>query len=233
MVITSGNTMSMKKRHSITADRYVAAAIEMIVEKGGSAEVNLRSISRRLECAHTNVYNYFIDFDDLLWAAYRRALEIYAEYLTKGLEEKRTDYEYFLGATSRLASFPIENPGLHRFISTDRLKMVDIPPTILEMVGQMKIWWIDLVGVAGGEGILSHEADRIANIILAYVSGESTDIINGRVLPDENVRGRVVDNAINLFRVLTESLGATKTVLHERTGRNRHYPVMTVIKEEK
>ena len=96
----------------------------------------------------------------------------------------------------------------------------------------MKQWWVDLVGVAGGEGIAPEEVDRIANIILAYISGESTDIINGRVLPDEDVKGRVVGNAITLFEILTESYGAADTVLHDRTGRRRHYSVMNVTREE-
>ena len=228
VVITSGNELTKKNRQSATADRYVSTTIAMIIEERGSSSVNLRSISRRLGCAHTNVYNYFVDFGGLLWAAYRRALEIYAAFLSGGLEESETDYEYFHAAISRLSTFPVDNPGLHRFISTDQLNMDEIPHEILETVARMKIWWIDLVGTAAGEEISPQQADRIANVILAYISGESTDIINGRVPPEEDVGGRVIGNAILLFEVLTRSYGATNTVLRDRTVRNRHYQVMNI-----
>ena len=153
--------------------------------------------------------------------------------LLHSAEKSRTDYRYFLGAVSRMGTFPVGNPGLHRFISTDQLNMEEIPQSVLEMVGKMKQWWVGLVAAAGGEELSSKDADRIANIILAYISGESTDIINGRILPDEDVQGRVVGNAITLFQVLTESCGANHTVLHNRRSRKRRFPVMRFIGEEK
>ena len=69
----------------MTADRFIDETLELIAEKGGSQEVNLREIARRIGCAHTNAYNYFVSFDELLWAAFRRGLKRYGEYLVHDL----------------------------------------------------------------------------------------------------------------------------------------------------
>ena len=216
--------MTKRQRDGTTAERYLNATIEMIVEKGSSIDVNLRSVSRRIGCAHTNVYNYYSGFDDLLWASFRRAVRIYGEYLSNGLDAVSTDYEYLRRLLSRLASFPIEHTGLFRFISTDPLNIDNIPADTLESVARLKQWYIDVIGVAAGAGISGEAIDRIANIILAYISGEATDLINARVLPDDDVKGRVVANSIELFTLLTTSAGAAATVMHDKTTRNRAFP---------
>ena len=102
--------------------------LELIAEEGGSLSVNLRAISRRMGCAHTNVYNYFASYGDLLWAAFRRALRVYGEYLIArprrrpGRPPSTCDR-----AIANLASFPQQNPGLYRFIGSDPHRARDHP----------------------------------------------------------------------------------------------------------
>ncbi len=58
-------------------DKFVNTMLELILEKGGLTDVNLRMVSKKIGCAHTNAYNYFDGFDGLIFAAYDRALDIY------------------------------------------------------------------------------------------------------------------------------------------------------------
>jgi hypothetical protein len=78
-----------------------------------------------------------------------------------------------------------------------------IPNDILETVTRMKKWFIELVTILSGSRIGLKEAADVANILLAYVDGETLNVINGRVLPGEDIRGRVVNNSMRLFRLLT------------------------------
>lgn len=220
--------MAKQNRQGVTGDRFVEAAIELIAENGGSIGVNLRSISRRVGCAHTNAYNYFTDFSDLLWSAYRRAIDEYGYYLTNKLSTEKTDFEYFRTVIFRLSSFPRDNPGLHRFISTDPLDIEHIPSDVLDEVARLKEWYVEVIRVAAGDGADNAEVKRISDIILAYISGESTDLVNGRFLPDDDVKSRIVANALHLFELLCASCGANATVMHDRSARTRVFPELPV-----
>lgn len=183
-------------------EQFVEAALEAIEEEGGSLEVNLRGISRRVGCAHTNAYNYFDSYPDLLWAAFRRALRIYGEHLTRGLDAGSPPRTYLETAIGNLASFPQQNPGLYRFIGSDPIDPGAIPADIMETVVAMKQWFSSVVATAADPTVDPVEARAAADIILAYVDGETLNLINGRAVPDEDLGGRIVANALRLFELL-------------------------------
>lgn len=189
----------------ITADRFVIETLELISERGGSHDVNLREVSRRIGCAHTNAYNYFASFEDLMWAAFRRGLRHYGDYLDHDLDDGLAPDEYLRRLVTNLAAYPEVEPGLYRFIGSDPIDLERIPPDILESVARMKQWAFDTFRAcvpALGNGT---SADAGCNIVLAYIDGETLNLINGRVVPGEDVRGRVVENALHLFACLTPS----------------------------
>jgi len=184
------------------SERFITTTLELIAEEGGSLGVNLRQISRRMGCAHTNVYNYFDSYQDLLWAAYRRALVAYAEFLIQDLSVELPPVEFLRRCITNLAAFPEEHPGLHRFISSDPIDMTVLPADILETVIAMKRWFSATVEAAAAPGIGANEAHSAADIVLAYIDGETLNLINGRVIPSEDLRGRIVSNALRLFDLL-------------------------------
>ncbi len=51
----------------ISKDRVIETALTLIDQ--GETKINFRDIARELNCAHTNLYNYFDSFDALLWQA--------------------------------------------------------------------------------------------------------------------------------------------------------------------
>lgn len=186
-----------------TAERFVDTTLAMIAEQGGSLKVNLRQVSRRMGCAHTNAYNYFDDYGDLLWAAFRKALLIYADHLIHDLDVSLEPDDYVRRVITNLASFPEENPGLYRFIGSDPIDLGQIPGDILEDVAQMKRW-LGEVFAAAGPGLPADEARAASDIVLAYIDGETLNLINGRVIPSEDLRGRIVANAMRLFGLLVQ-----------------------------
>jgi AcrR family transcriptional regulator len=202
--------MGKALRTGPTADRFVETTLDLIAEEGGAGPVNLRQVSRRMGLAHTNLYNYFAGFQDLLWAAFRRTLSIYGAWLTQALDDSLEPEEYLRRVLVNLASFPQTHPGLYRFIASDRLPMSEIPEDILDTVGRMKQWLSETLWAVSGSELDPDEAAAIADMVLAYVDGETLNLINERVVPGEDVHSRIVGNALRIYRLL---------VLDSTTGR--------------
>ena len=188
-------------RTGVTAERYVEATLAVIAEKGGSQDVGLREISRRIGCAHTNVYNYFAGLDDLLWGAFRQVLDDYGTFLFSGLDDTLSPDEWLHQLVRKLVAYPQENPGLYRFIGTDPLS--EIPTDILDTVVAMKQRLFEAFR-RGAPNVDPAVVDEASNIVYAYIDGETFNLINERVVPGEDVGGRIVGNAIRLFGLLTK-----------------------------
>jgi AcrR family transcriptional regulator len=185
-----------------SGERFIDTTLQLIAEEGGSLTVNLRAISRRMGCAHTNVYNYFGSYGDLRWAAFRRALRRYGEHLTHDLDRDLDAAAYLDRVIANLASFPQQHPGLYRFIGSDPIDLETIPADILTTVTAMKEWLVAVVEAAAGPATDPAAARQAADILLAYVDGETLNLINGRAVPGEDLEGRVVANAVRLFDAL-------------------------------
>ena len=194
--------MVKKKRSGATADRFVEVTLELIEEQGGSQNVNLRAVARRVGCAHTNVYNYFDGFPGLLWEALRRAVVIYGRSMAEGLRHEMAPPDYFRRVITNLITFPQNHPGLHRFISSDPVNDGNYPQDIIDTVMLLKQWLNDVI-LACAPGTSREEAEDACNIILGYVDGESANLINDRVLPGEDIAGRMLDYSLRLFTLLT------------------------------
>jgi AcrR family transcriptional regulator len=195
--------MTKRRTQGPTADRYIEATLAMIAESGGSTVINLREISRRIGCAHTNAYNYFSSREDLMWAAFRKTLRIFADAITEGLDHTLSGHAYFRRLFGNMIEWPLENPGLHRFISSDPLDPGQIPRDIIDTVSQIKRWLFDSLSSLCGDKMSSDEVVRLGDILLAYMDGEVLNLINGRVLSGENIAGRVLDNLERMFTLLS------------------------------
>lgn len=62
-----------------TQKQIVNTALALIEEAQGVSNVNLREIARKLGCAHTNLYNYFPDYESLLREAHHEAFNRMAQ----------------------------------------------------------------------------------------------------------------------------------------------------------
>jgi len=197
--------MIVKKLNNPTAERFIIEAMGLIEEKNGSIGVNLREISKRVGCAHTNAYNYFESFADLMWYAFDRTLEKYLNTIITGLDNKLSGYQYFKKLVNNLLRFALENPGLYRFISSDPLDIKNIPEDVLQKVTKMKYYFIEVITMLTRNRIPKKDAENVANIILSYLDGETFNLINERYLPEDKIEKRIVSNTILLFSKLTST----------------------------
>ncbi len=192
----------VKQRSGPTAERLIEETLALIAERGGSQDVKLREVARRVGWAHTHVYNYFASFEDLLWEAFRRTLRLYAEHIVRDLDDSLRPADYFRRLVTNLASFPQENPGLYRFIGSDPIDVERIPGDILDTVSTVKKWLFDAFQALCGPTVNPTDAAEFCNITYGYIDGEMFNYINGRVVPGEDIPGRIVTNSVRLLSLL-------------------------------
>jgi AcrR family transcriptional regulator len=205
MVITGGDEVTKRTSSGPTKERFVEETMALIIEQGGSQGVDLRQVARRVGCHHTNAYNYFASFDDLLWEATRRALQRYAGCLTSDLDDSMPQPEYLRQLVTNLASFAQDNPGLHRFLSAEPIHGEVVPDDIGATVIRLKAWLCAAFTAVSGSRIDPAEAEDFCNITHGYIEGETIDLINGRVVPGEDIAGRIVRNCVLLWTTLTRA----------------------------
>jgi AcrR family transcriptional regulator len=208
--------MVKKTKTGPTADRYIETTVELIAEKGGSADVNLREISRRIGCAHTNAYNYFASREDLVWHALRNVLLQYGSAISRGLDDSLSPRTYFRRMFRNMVEWSVENPGLHRFISSDPMDPEEIPRDIIESVIELKNWFAKVLKVLAHDRAAGDDLERLVDVTLGYLDGEVFNLINGRVLPGEDIAGRVIDNLERVFTLLTARTHDGLTLSAER-----------------
>ena len=104
------------------ARRYIEATLALIDESHGITGVDLRKVSRSLGCAHTNIYNYFDSYADLLWHVLVEVMERLMDHTKKetaGIYDKRQAFRVFIGSQ---IDFALSHPGWYRFLWMDPLK---------------------------------------------------------------------------------------------------------------
>lgn len=199
--------MRTKKLDNNTYDKYVEAMLELISEKGGLTGVNLRMVSKRIGCAHTNAYNYFDGYDGLIFAAYDRALVLYGLAVTKGLDEIEDGGQYFLSFIKNIITFALENPGYYRFIGSDSFNIGDLSKETVQKAIELKTFFLDAFYSVTESMLHKEEANEDSNILMSYIDGELFNIINMRAFPDDDTANRMITNTIKLVKLFTMKNG--------------------------
>ena len=137
-----------------------------------------------------------------MWAAFRQVLDDYETFLWHNLDDGLAPDEYLHRLITNLVAYPQENPGSYRFIGSDPVGDGEFPAEILDTVVVMKQRLFESFRTCR-PGTDPATVDDACNIVYAYIDGETFNLINERVVPGEDVEGRIVGNAIRLFHLLT------------------------------
>jgi AcrR family transcriptional regulator len=192
----------MKK--SISKEQIIETALEMLKDKSNIREINLREIARVLGCAHTNLYNYYPSFNDLLWEAHIEIGIKFIQQMNLILERiqdpkaKLYQFYYFL------SEFYLDNKGWFRLAWLDYIDVVRpdkdkivTEKTVSEMVELLRNIWI---------GIYSNELDRksirrVLHDVHCYIVGEVSSYINGRgIIHDkELLKQHIAETSVTFF----------------------------------
>lgn len=194
----------MKK--NITKEQIVETALELMRNKTDFRGINLREIARSLGCAHTNLYNYFPSYNDLLWETHVILMEIFMEMLTKRLEAANT-------AELRLACFfesfvdiYMDNKGWFRlawqeYIGDERPERdIEAAEATNKMLNKhISEIWKELSGEYPDVGATK----RVLHNTHCYIVGEISNYLSGRGLIENEVEAKtyIAHEANRMFKL--------------------------------
>lgn len=199
--------MRKRKLENAMSEKFVNAMLELILEKGGLTGVNLRMVSKRVGCAHTNAYNYFENFDALIFEAYDQAVIRYGMAVSKDLDKSQDANLAFKQFVENIVEFGLAYPGYYRFIGSDDFKIEKLPQKTIMKAYEMKMLFLDLFYRVVQNDMSREVSDNYANIIFAYIDGELYTLINKRAFPDENIADRIIRNIKKLIELFVLDSG--------------------------
>lgn len=187
-------------RNAIGKEAFVHAVLELLDEGVSLRELNLRSIARHIGCAHTNAYNWFSSWEELLWYAMAEAIE----RLVRPWEQISIETMPSLGdRTNPFGSYieyAITHPAWFRLIWLEPMSS-PIPPTvaaILEKPSRLMLSWFTHHAKIHAE---KPGFNTTVRMIHSYLHGELCLLV-GRRIDHESAGREIFDHIILLCETL-------------------------------
>lgn len=194
----------MEKKKKITKEQIISTALDLMRDKNELRTVNMREIARTLGCAHTNIYNYFPSYTDLLWETHTAILEVFMNTLEEKLFSVTTaeiKLRYFFDTFVQMY---LDNQGWFRLLWLEYIG-VDRPTSNIETTTKVHLAlnhiivniWSELNRFVPDDAIVN----RVVHNTHCYIIGEVSNYISGRGLIENEaeLREYIVKEAINLF----------------------------------
>ncbi len=202
----------MKKK--ITKEQIVGTALELMRHKSDLRSLNLREIARTLGCAHTNLYNYFPSYNDLLWETHATIQEMFLDMLPQKLESAGNAELRLFCFFKAFVDLYIDNTGWfrlawHEYVGGERPKR-DINATEATNAAlntHVSEIWKELYGKAPN-------ADRVKRILHnthCYIIGEVSNYLLGRGLIENEteLKAYITQEATHMFRICLYNEGSS------------------------
>lgn len=194
----------MKK--NITKEQIIETALELMRNNSDLKGLNLREIARTLGCAHTNLYNYFPSYNDLLWETHTTLQEIFLGILKEKInvaKDAKMRLSYFFEA---FVDMYLDNKGWFRlmwqeYIGGQRpqrsIESIEITNKLLnEYISDI---WKDLYGKYPN----INDTKRILHNTHCYIVGEISNYILGRGLINNEIelKNYITQEAVSMFKI--------------------------------
>jgi AcrR family transcriptional regulator len=203
--------MQKKIDNNEMKEKLIQTTLDLIDQQGGLHGVNLRQIAFRAGCAHTNIYNYYQDFEDLLWDVIMHIGELWMEYSEKNFTDNLTLEE----ASDLFASVQFDlaeaHPGWYRCLWQESLSG-NLPEKVMESRRESRDAITRIFIRVSKNRLDQAHANRLFQIIFTFIHGSISLMINGRIVrtTEKAYRAQVLDNVqfiVNSF--LTENTPST------------------------
>lgn len=194
----------MEKKKKITKEQIISTALDLMRDKNELRTVNMREIARTLGCAHTNIYNYFPSYTDLLWETHTAILEVFMSTLEEKLSAATTaeiKLKYFFDTFVQMY---LDNQGWFRLVWLEYIG-VNRPTSNMETTEKVHLAlnhiivniWSEFNGFVPDNAIVN----RVVHNTHCYIIGEVSNYISGRGLIENKaeLREYIVKEAINLL----------------------------------
>ncbi|MEA4831426.1 MAG: TetR/AcrR family transcriptional regulator [Oscillospiraceae bacterium] len=192
----------MKK--NISREQIINTTLELMMDKSSFEKLNLREIARTLDCAHTNIYNYFPSFKDVLWAAHTALQDRTMEIMRKNLLTANTDEMKLHQFFQTILDVYLDNKGWFRlawleYIGDERpAENADAVQKARTVLNQYisEIW-----GNISGTTPDMKNIDQVLHNTHCYIIGEISNYISGRglIFNESELKENVVKQAVQIF----------------------------------
>lgn len=184
-------------------EKFIEGTLKLILEYGGITKVNLRMVSKQIGCAHTNAYNYFSNWEELIFEAYDHAIVLYGLYVSYDLNVEQSQL-IFIKFIERIIDFAFNYPGYYRFIGSDDLETSRLPEKTIVKVVSLRDYFIDVLNYTFNDAVDNERTAHIASIVMAYLDGELFNIINKRAFPEADAKQRIIKNVVEMIWIYTQ-----------------------------
>jgi AcrR family transcriptional regulator len=190
-------------KKDVSKELIIETALRLIEENGGIKEVNLRGIAKEIGCAHTNLYNYFKSFDEILWEAVGNILLKMIDYVGANIVTAANDEERFYLALEAILEFSLKHPGWYRIVWFEAIGGEPSRETTQTLIRPTEGLNYLLIKASGGN-LTEEKADLVANILHSYLHGEICKCISerGPASSIEETTTRVLSNLKLLYKLL-------------------------------
>ena len=192
----------MKK--NITKEQIIETALGLMRNKSDLHGLNMREIARELGCAHTNLYNYFSSYNDLLWETRASLQEIFTSALKEKLEESDTAELKLLCLFETFIDMYIDNKGWfrlawHEHIGSKRPERdIEADKSTNEILNK---YAREICEELSGSNIDTRQTEQVLHNTRCYIAGEISSYLSGRgeKKSEEALKAHISYEALNMF----------------------------------
>ena len=189
----------------LNREAVLTAALDLIDRRGGVREVSLRSVARELGCAHTNLYNYVSDADQLYWQARTHCLATMVTTVDRQIERVPGPGARLEALLEGIVAFYLRHPGWFRLVWLEDLGPQAPDDATAAALGIPALALGAAVGSAAPH-LTQDEADHVADILTMYLQGALSRWLTGRsdALLDHAAAHHAITSDLHLlFRALS------------------------------
>lgn len=198
----------MKK--GIDKEQIIDEALNLIKDNEDIRSINMRQIARNLGCAHTNIYNYFDSFENLLYEAHISLLKIASDSVHGKMlqtDSHSLKLQYFF---SEFVDFYLNNKGWFRLAWVETIGS-SIPKnnelatiqTVNDFADNLIDIWEHIHNTRPSKKKMKYALHNVH----CYIHGEiSIYIANRSLITEQNTfKKYVVEQSVKILRLLLES----------------------------
>ncbi len=193
------------KENNVIKEAVIEAAVRMIDESKGLRNVSLRVIAKEMGCAHTNLYNYFDNLEEIYWQALGNVLVKMITFCLKDTEKQNDPGEKLFQTISNIIDFSFDHEGWYRLIWFEPLNGEPTPEVRKILFQPAEIFTRSLMEASERE-LIKEEAEVISGIILRYLHGELSIWINHRSFIQEKaeLKSKIISSIRLVYKKLTK-----------------------------
>ncbi|MFN7251549.1 MAG: TetR/AcrR family transcriptional regulator [Anaerobacillus sp.] len=199
--------MKLDKKE-VNKELIIATTLRLIEENGGIKDVNLRGIAKEIGCAHTNLYNYFNSFDEIIWEALGHILLKMIDYVDARIASAANDEERFYSALEAILEFSLQHSGWYRLVWFESIGGEPSQQTAQILISPTE--GLNYLVIKASDSMLTEEkANRVANILHSYMHGEICKWISerGPTSSIEEISREVLSTLKQLYKLLIKEEG--------------------------